>query len=200
MEIYHYHHETGEYLGQGHADPSPLEPGVWLIPAGATSIAPPLPYPGKIRRFVGGAWEFVDPPRDEPPADPEYVPSLEDLLATKMDAINEGKNNALDAGFLFTVGTGDDAREVLFDSDAKARLAYLELAVKLGQDPAYSTPWKASRGQWVTMDAALFADLQPAYEAHIQACFAWQADREQELAAAYAAGDRAAMESVHPSP
>jgi hypothetical protein len=46
------------------------------------------------------------------------------------------------------------------------------------------------------MDAALFANLQPAYEAHIQACFAWQAAREQELAQAYAAEDRAAMEAV----
>lgn len=121
---------------------------------------------------------------------------LQDLFAAKMEAINQGKNQALDAGFLFTVGEGEEARAVLFDSDAKARLAYLELATKLGQDQAYSTPWKASRGQWVTMDAALFADLQPAYEAHIQACFAWQAEREQELAAAYAAGDRATMEAM----
>lgn len=195
MEIYHYDH-SGEYVGPGLADPSPLEPGVWLIPANATAIAPPLPYPGKVRRFNGAAWELVDVTPEEPKEDPEYVPSLEDILAAKMEAINEGKNQALDAGFLFTAREGEEARDVLFDSDAKARLAYLELALKLGQDQAYSTPWKASRGQWVTMDAALFAALQPAYEAHIQACFAWQAAREQELAQAYAAGDRAAMEAV----
>lgn len=121
---------------------------------------------------------------------------ISDIVAAKLEAINEGKNKALDGGFRFTIGEGEGSREVIFDSDSKARLAYLELAVKLGQDPAYTTPWKASRGQWVTMDAALFADLQPAYEAHIQACFAWQAEREQELAAAYAAGDRATMEAV----
>ena len=132
------------------------------------------------------------------PVVPYQAPTipLTQLCAAKMEAVNEGKNRALDAGFLFTVGEGEDARAILFDSDAKARLAYLEFATKLGQDQSYSTPWKASRGQWVTMDAALFADLQPAYEAHIQACFAWQAEREQELAAAYAAGDRAAMEAV----
>lgn len=194
MEIYHYG-RNGDYLGQGQADPSPLEPGVWLIPAGATGIAPPLPHPGKVRRFNGAAWELVDPPQ-EGPTDPEYIPSLEEVLTAKMDAINEGKNRALDSGFMFAVGEGEEAREVLFDSDAKARLAYLELAVKLGQNPAYATPWKASRGQWVTMDAALFAALQPAYEAHIQGCFAWQAAREQEVAAAVAAGDIEALRAV----
>lgn len=112
------------------------------------------------------------------------VEQLEDLFSAKMEAINNGKNRALDAGFLFTVGEGAEARDVLFDTDAKARLAYLELAVKLGQDSTYSTPWKASRGQWVTMGAALFAALQPAYEAHISGCFAWQAAKEQEVAAA----------------
>lgn len=110
----------------------------------------------------------------------QLVP-LQALVASKLKTINEGKNRALDGGFAFTIGEGEEARIVLFDSDAKARLAYLELALKLGQDPAYSTPWKASRGQWVTMDAALFAALQPAYEAHIQGCFAWQAAREQKV-------------------
>lgn len=195
MDVYHYG-RNGEYLGNGTADPSPLEPGVWLIPANATAIAPPLPYPGKVRRFNGAAWEIVDATQEEPKQDPEYIPSLEDLLAAKMDSVNEGKNLALDAGFLFTVGEGEEARAVLFDSDAKARQAYLELAVKLGQDQAYSTPWKASRGVWVDMDAALFAAVQPSYEAHVEACFAWQAAREQELAQAYAAGDRVAMEAV----
>ena len=125
------------------------------------------------------------------------IEQLEDLFSAKMEAINNGKNRALDAGFLFTVGEGEEARDVLFDTDVKARLAYLELAVKLGQGRVHhGQPWKASRGQWVIMDAALFADLQPAYEAHIAACFAWQAAREQELAAAYALEDAAAMIAV----
>ncbi len=113
-------------------------------------------------------------------------PSIAGLAMAKLDTINNAKNDALDAGFLFTIGEGEEARNVRFDSDAKARLAYLELAVKLGQDKAYSTHWKASRGQWVTMNAALFMAIQPAYEAHIQACFGWQAAREQEVAAAMA--------------
>jgi hypothetical protein len=192
MQIYHYHPETGEYIGTGTADVSPLEPGVWLVPANATQVIPPLPTAGKVRRWTGTVWALVDAPAQ--PLDPEYTPSFAELVAAKMDRINEAKNVALDGGFMHD-GT-------LFDSDTKARLAYLELALKLGQDATYSTPWKASAGQWVTMDGALFVALQPAYEAHIQACFAWQATREAEVAAAVAlaeadeAAARVALEGV----
>lgn len=174
MQIFHYHPANFEYLGPGIADPSPLEPGSWLIPGYATAIDPPVPVVGKVRRFVAGAWEYADVV--EAPLDPEYEPTLEEVKAAKMDRINEWKNVALDGGFYHD--------GVLFDSDTKARLAYLELSLKLGQDATYSTPWKASTGVWVTMDAALFAALQPAYEEHIQGCFGWQAAREAEVAAA----------------
>ena len=187
MIIYNYHPVTKELTGMGIADPSPLEPGGWLIPAGATGIAPPLPHPGKVRRFNGAAWELVDPPQ-EGPTDPEYIPSLEEALTAKLDAINSGKNVALDAGFVHD--------GVLYDSDYKARLAYLEVEKKLREAPGYSTDWKASRGQWVTMDAALFASLQATYEAHISACFAWQGAREQEVAAALALEDEGEIRSA----
>ena len=191
MQIYHYHPDTKELLSRGEADPSPLEPGVWLIPAGATGIAPPLPHPGKVRRFNGAAWELVDPPQ-EGPTDPEYIPNLEEALTAKLDAINSGKNVALDAGFVHD--------GVLYDSDYKARLAYLEAATQFQLDPEFSTHWKASTGQWVTMNAALFAALIPVYRAHVQACFAWQGAREQDVAAALALEDegeiRAALEAI----
>ena len=129
---------------------------------------------------IGDLWDgeaFTAPPVD-----------IQSIAEAKLERINDSKNVALDGGFVHE-GT-------LYDSDAKARLAYLELAVKLGQNPAYSTPWKASTGQWVTMDAALFAALQPEYEAHIAGCFAGQAAREQEVAAAVASGDVEALRAV----
>ena len=129
---------------------------------------------------IGWTWDgtsFSAPPVD-----------IAALASEKLTAINDGKNVALDGGFVYD--------GVFYDSDAKARLAYLELSLKLGQDPTYSTPWKASAGQWVMMTAALFAALQPAYEAHIAGCFAWQRFREAAVAAAVAAGDTEALAEV----
>lgn len=134
---------------------------------------------------VGGIGWHWDGETLTPPHVDVDIPAL---AQAKLTAINDGKNTALDGGF---VHDGN-----VFDSDSKARLAYLELSLKLSQDATYSTPWKASTGVWVTMDAALFAALQPAYEAHIQGCFAWQAAREMEVADAVAAGDIEALAGV----
>ncbi len=46
--IYHYHGQTGELLGTGYADPDPMSPGNWLIPALATLAKPPVPAQGSV--------------------------------------------------------------------------------------------------------------------------------------------------------
>jgi hypothetical protein len=56
MKIYHYDFETGIYLGEGLADISPLEEGVWLIPAQATEIAPPEFKAGEYAAFINNEW------------------------------------------------------------------------------------------------------------------------------------------------
>lgn len=77
MQIYHYASNTGALLGASQARESPLEPGVYLIPAHATEVAPPEPHDGFERVFRDGAWSFVAVAApDEPPiTDPAlYVP------------------------------------------------------------------------------------------------------------------------------
>jgi hypothetical protein len=58
MKVYHYDEKTGELLGDGDARPDPMEPGRWLIPAFATTVAPPEAQEGKMRCFDGSAWVY----------------------------------------------------------------------------------------------------------------------------------------------
>ena len=98
---------------------------------------------------------------------------MNELKASKLQAVQAEKVRVRDGGFLVA--------GVLFDSDISARTSYQELALRLSQNPAFETQWKASQGQWVTMDAALYAQVMTAGEAHIAAVFAWQAAKEVEI-------------------
>ncbi len=73
MIIYHFNSVTGSLCGQGVADESPLEPGVYLIPANATTI-PPISCPeGSELFFENGEWQIREIPAQP---DPEDVPSV----------------------------------------------------------------------------------------------------------------------------
>ncbi len=65
MHIHHYSSITGEYLGTDMARASPLEPGVFLIPANATAISPPAPGANQAALFADGAWSVVPDHRGE---------------------------------------------------------------------------------------------------------------------------------------
>lgn len=54
---------SGMYLSVVSADESPLEPGVYLLPARSTLTAPPQEMPaGKWPRWNGVAWDLVTRP------------------------------------------------------------------------------------------------------------------------------------------
>lgn len=57
--LYHYHPETSELLGESPADPSPLEPEVWLIPAHATDQPPPKPKARQVAVFRDNRWQLA---------------------------------------------------------------------------------------------------------------------------------------------
>ena len=90
MNIYHFNPETGAFLGVGTADPSPLEEGVWLIPAHATAEQPPTPTEGQQAVFVAGAWQLQEipaVPEPEPEIEPQSVdPSVLRFLAFQREA------------------------------------------------------------------------------------------------------------------
>ncbi|QXZ10966.1 hypothetical protein KUF54_07165 [Comamonas sp. Y33R10-2] len=67
-QIHHYDESTGQYLGTSDGFESPLEPGVYLIPAYATDLELPklnneferMFVEGKVLVFADGAWTLVD--------------------------------------------------------------------------------------------------------------------------------------------
>ena len=74
MNIYHYIADTGIFYAEGVADESPLEPGVFLIPAHATTIAPPEVTNPEVAVFKNGGWSVELLP---PPPKPEPAPIVE---------------------------------------------------------------------------------------------------------------------------
>lgn len=59
IEVYSYNNE-GIYVGITVADKSPLENGIYLIPANATTIKPPEIQEGYIQKFNGTGWDVVE--------------------------------------------------------------------------------------------------------------------------------------------
>lgn len=59
--IYIAHPFTGEYLGSGYADPDPLDPDNWLVPAHAWLDAQPVAPAGQAARRSedGSAWQLI---------------------------------------------------------------------------------------------------------------------------------------------
>lgn len=73
MKIVSQLDESGVFVGSTVADESPLEPGVYLMPAGAVDVAPPSVPAGKVAKFQGGKWVLAAKP--EKPSQAEGVPS-----------------------------------------------------------------------------------------------------------------------------
>jgi len=78
MKIYNYAPDTGIFYSEGLADESPLEPGVFLIPAYATTLKPPKAVLPKVAVFRNGKWSVETlPPPPEPEPKPEPKPELQ---------------------------------------------------------------------------------------------------------------------------
>lgn len=83
----------GFFVGAIEADPSPLETGVFLIPAGCVEIEPPAIPEGMVARWDGSAWRLEvfrsEPePTPEPGSEPEPDPQTpEQIRQAYVDAI-----------------------------------------------------------------------------------------------------------------
>ena len=115
--IHHYHPETGVYIGAGLADPSPMEQGVWLVPAHATDIEPPVAPNGQVAVWAGAAWAVLPniAPPDAAPQSPEHadgVPVSVSMAQARLALLGAGLLAQVDAAIAAMPGIDGEAARI----------------------------------------------------------------------------------------
>lgn len=79
---------SGLYVGATQADESPLEPGVWLMPAKTVEAAPPADWPAdKWPRHNGSGWVLANKPVPAAANDNSAVVKLQQFLQANPDVV-----------------------------------------------------------------------------------------------------------------
>lgn len=190
MYAYTFAPDTGEYIGRENADPSPLEPGVWLIPGGATEVEPPVAVAGKARTWNGSAWVQTPDHRGETwfgGADertPIVVtwlgnPSDRGLRATpKPETPQETKarlvaHAALRRRLVEEGGTTAGGSRFETDRTTQSMLTGAVLSAQYPNGPQ-SFQWKTADG-FMTLTVVEIRAIATAVALHVQASFATEA-------------------------
>ena len=156
----------GACAGPAIAYESPLEPGVFLTPAGCVDIAPPVPDTGKVAVWKDEAWSLAPDHRGETwyldgakavvdfvgdPADLGYgkTPpprSLGDLRTDKLAAIAAVADKLLGAGA--PAGSG---LHVALDNGSRADLTAMAATATAASTGTIAWPESYARG-WITAE------------------------------------------------
>jgi hypothetical protein len=148
MQIHHYHPETGRYLGTETAFESPLEPGVFLIPAYATTKAPP--EGAQDVAFDGKAWQAIEAATDtEQDQEPDAkalaqarIAEIDTELAV-IDAAGARPSREIALAMLSGTAVPDEAKAKLIALEASATALRAERAALQAQIDAADTEAEA---------------------------------------------------------
>ena len=187
--IYNYDPITRIFTGEAQADESPLEPGVYLIPAHATTDAVPQTPEGKLARRLldNSGWELIDDVRGtwyDADGQPVEVSALDaDVSQLTREAppdVPEGKllsRNVVAALWELI----DDVRGTWYDADGRAvQIDDLDADVSaLTRTPPPDAACVLVGGQWQrcpdkakAADAAKRAELCTRIDAAVAAIYA----------------------------
>lgn len=114
---------AGYFVGITIADESPLEPGVFLLPAGTVDADAPVIPDGKKAKWEG-AWVFEDIPQPEPVVEPSPMPPTNEQQVESRKAAYEQEADPI--FFMSQRGEATVAEWEAKIAEIKARYPYQE--------------------------------------------------------------------------
>lgn len=158
---------AGYYVGPAIADESPLEQGVYLIPAGCVEIAPPAFTETQRACWNNGAWAVEDiplPPQPEPVPPPP--PTVDDVVIERRRRLAMGFDYDFGGGRgVHRIGTTeldmagwDEVTKIALARHAMG--ATTPIAIVTDTGPADVTP-----ADWLAILEAATAFRQPIWQA-----------------------------------
>lgn len=123
--VYRYD-ENNCYIGTDRAFESPLEKGVFHIPANCTEIEPPEEKEGFKIKWNGEVWEYEEIPKEPEPEQP----TLDELKAKKLAEVDAWTAAKITGGF-----TSECSGELVrYDSDKDTQLTMQGIALNVNTD------------------------------------------------------------------
>lgn len=109
--------------------------------------------------------------------DGNFFYNLHVMKEKKRAVIQEEKKRVRDSGVV--------VNDILFDTDGGARMEYNSFALEIMNDPEYTVEnWKASSGEYVTMNGELFQQLKVTGGSLLLNVTSWQKQRDALVDAA----------------
>ncbi|MFI9653962.1 hypothetical protein ABGV17_04420 [Guyparkeria sp. GHLCS8-2] len=219
MDIFHLHPQTGEFVGQGKADPDPLNDGEFLIPANAVPTAPPTAGHNEAAVYSKGQWSLVPDYRGteywladgshheiselgiEMPADALDSPppkQIADLATDKIDTLEQALQAEFDGGMTHTMpdGTADVVQTRSIDEPNLLGLAIEARDLRDAGETGGVLQLRAQSNVVYSLTPQEMIDLTDAAKAFKKQWLTHSWGKKDAVRTALSADDRAGIEAV----